>query len=102
MNRFARKETQISMVTNFRIKRDYQDHELHLRLSGDFNGRSAKELLEVISANGNSYPRVIIHTGGLDHIHPFGRSVFHSFLGSLRNRPLRLRYTGKNAAQFAS
>ena len=102
MSSGARKEIQISMVTNFRIKRDYQDHVLHLRLSGDFNGRSAKELLEVISTNGNSCPRVIIHTGGLGRIHPFGRSVFHSFLGSLRNRPLRLRYTGKNAAQFAS
>jgi len=88
------------MATNFKIQSDYQDHELHLRLSGDFNGRSAKELLEVIGTNGYSYPRVIVHTGGLGLIHPFGRSVFNSFLGALRNRPLCLMYTGKHAAHF--
>ncbi len=90
------------MATDFTIEREYQDHELHLRLSGDFTGRSAKELLEVISTDGCSYPRVIVHTGGLGHVRPFGRSVFHSFFGSLRNRPLRLQYTGKHAAHFAS
>jgi len=102
MNNLRGKEISIPMTTNFRIERDDQGPELHLRLSGDFNGRSAKRLLEAISTGGKSYPRVIVHTSGLDQIHPFGRSVFNSFLGSLRNRPLHLMYTGKNATQFNS
>jgi anti-anti-sigma regulatory factor len=89
------------MGSEFRISVHKNDHEIHLKLAGDFDGISAHELLDVLKLCGNRPSRVFVHTGSLRDIHPFGRKVFHSNLTMLKGRSMKLIFTGEKASQLA-
>lgn len=64
------------MAANFRIFSHQNKDVLHVKVSGDFDGSSAHELIHVIK-NHNGTPRnIYIHTAGLSCVYPFGMDVF--------------------------
>ena len=90
------------MATNFKVFVHRNSENVHLLLTGDFDGTSAYELLEVMRRNSFRASRVFIHTASLRHIEPFGRAVFCNNLNAFKARSLRLFFTGNKASQLAS
>ena len=88
------------MATNFRITVHRNGKNLHLKLTGDFDGTSAHELLNVLKRYSTRTARIFIHTSGLRNVHPFGLNVFHNNLGALKERSLTLVFTGEHASQL--
>jgi hypothetical protein len=89
------------MARNFRISVHRNSENLHVKLMGDFDGTSARELLAVLEKYSNCTSTVFIHTACLRNIHPFGVSVFQSNLDVLKGKPVKLVFTGENALQLA-
>jgi len=86
------------MASNFTISILRKDKNLHLNLSGDFDGSSASELNHVIGATCRDVSQVYIHTDRLTgKIHPFGLSIFHNNLKVLMKNSSRFILTGKYA-----
>ena len=82
------------MATNFRIVSEKNQGGLHLRLTGDFDGSSACELVNALEACKESAGNIVIDTCGLLSIHPFGKGVFQKFC-AVRKLPLNITFTGK-------
>lgn len=89
------------MAANFRICVHRNSENLHLKLMGDFDGSSACELLNMLEKSASGVYRIIIHTGCLKHIHPFGRDTFQENLRRLKNDTAPILFTGENASQIA-
>lgn len=89
------------MATNFKIFVHKNSENLHLKLTGDFDGSSAYELLNVLKSNCIGTSKVFIHTNCLNRIHPFGREIFHKKLKALNNRSISVLFTGEEALQPA-
>jgi hypothetical protein len=89
------------MASNFKISVHRNSENLHLKLTGDFDGSSAWELLNVLKKRSNGARKVIVHTSCLNNIYPFGRDTFHQILSDLDGPKPRLMFTGENANQLA-
>jgi hypothetical protein len=89
------------MAMNFKIFVHRNCENVHLKLTGDFDGSSAYELLDVMRRNSFRASRVFIHTESLKQIEPFGREVFRNNLNAVKTTSLRLLFTGNNARQLA-
>ncbi len=89
------------MASNFRISIHRNSNRLELNLTGDFDGTSACELLNVLQGNSDGVTRVFINTSSLREIYPFGRDTFQNNLYRLKKKPMRLVFTGKNATSIA-
>ncbi len=89
------------MASNFRISVHRNSENLHLKLTGDFDGSSAWQLLNLLKTRSNDVYRVVIHTSCLNNIYPFGRDTFHRNLSDLNDPSPRLMFTGENADQIA-
>jgi hypothetical protein len=89
------------MATNFMISVHRNSETLHLKLRGDFDGRSARQLLDILRRYSHGTSRVFIHTACLGAIQPLGLSVFHHHLESLKGRSLELLLTGEHAPRLA-
>lgn len=79
------------MAANFRISRRRDRSVLHVRLSGDFDGSSAFELLQNIKNDCKGMTKVIIDTNGLRDIDPFGKYMFQKNICVLNDFRLKLR-----------
>ena len=90
------------MAKNFKVFVHRNSENVHLKLTGDFDGTSAHELLDVMRRNSFRTSRVFIHTESLEQIDPFGREVFRNNLNAVKTTSLRLLFTGSNARQLAS
>jgi anti-anti-sigma regulatory factor len=88
------------MATNFKIHMKSDRDSVLIRLSGDFDGSSALELLHMLSLRCNGKRKVIIHTGALGEIHPFGRDTFLNNLSRLNGKSIHLRFEGEKSAQI--
>jgi hypothetical protein len=90
------------MASNFRIFTHRNSDNMHLKLSGDFDGSSAFQLLNLLKkcANNGTY-KIFIHTGSLNNIHPFGRDTFRKNLCDLNGRATQLLFTGEHAGKIA-
>lgn len=76
---------------------------MHLKLTGDFDGSSACQLLEFLNTRANGVYSIVIHTSLLKNIYPFGRNIFRQNLGNLdgnSHRP-QILFTGENASLLA-
>ena len=73
------------MAANFRIHIHRQKTDLNLELTGDFDGSSAFELIDVLRAYNGKAKKMVIDTGGISSVHPFGLRVFqkHCSINSL-------------------
>jgi hypothetical protein len=89
------------MAKNFKVFVHRNSENVHLKLTGDFDGTSAYELLDVMKRNSFRASRVFIHTESLKQIEPFGREVFRNNLNAVKTTSLRVSFTGNNARQLA-
>ena len=88
------------MACNFRILVHKNSDNLHLKLTGDFDGSAAHQLINSLKTNKRKVSRIFIHTGSLNDIYPFGRDVFLSNLDVINGQPVTLIFTGEKAAQL--
>lgn len=89
------------MPSNFRIFAHKNSDNLHLKLTGDFDGSSALQLINHLKERGRGVSRVFIHTNCLKDIHPFGQQVFQRNLSTLDRQSISYVFTGENAVQLA-
>ena len=82
------------MASNFKISSQKNKGKLLIRLTGDFDGSSACELINTLEAYHGSIGNVVVDTCGLLSIHPFGRGVFHKYC-SVKKLPVNVTFTGK-------
>ena len=85
------------MSSNFGISVYRSNKILHLKLSGDFDGSSALQLIHLMLNCLEEAEQVIIHTGSISRIEPFGLNVFRYNLGSLLRHPTKFVFIGENA-----
>jgi anti-anti-sigma regulatory factor len=90
------------MALSFRIVMHENSEHLHLSLLGDFDGSSAFELLEVLKNRAHAVQKVLIHTSGLEEVHPFGVGVFEKRANELKKDLRKIHFTGDKAKQFSS
>ena len=90
------------MALNFKIKTSKVDNErIVIRMSGDFDGSSAWELIHKMNEYSETYEVIEVDTDGLKELIPFGRSTFMSHGKSLRQTPSRFVVTGGYAPYFS-
>jgi anti-anti-sigma regulatory factor len=83
------------MAMNFRIFHLRSSNSVHLTLDGDFDGTSAYELLNTLSACGKDVDQIFINTNGLKSIHPFGQVVLYRNISDLGSGTLNLVFLGE-------
>lgn len=89
------------MASNFKIVIQRKNGDLQLKLSGDFDGSSAFELINTLKAHDSRGEKIVVHTEGLSAIHPFGLGVFQKNYSS-NKMPCGLSFTGKYGDMIAS
>lgn len=89
------------MAVNFRIKTSHVGDDLHINLSGDFDGSSACELLNNLEDNSGNIRRIFIDTTGLKDVHPFGQAIFENQLPSAGKFDRKIMLIGKYAKKIA-
>lgn len=88
------------VAANFKISVRRENCILHLKLNGHFDGSSAHELIHLLQKLCKGASKVFIHTGGLRHLHPFGRSTFRNNLPLLARQGIDIVLAGENAGQM--
>ncbi|MFO7554987.1 MAG: hypothetical protein R6W88_07260 [Desulfobacterales bacterium] len=68
------------MASNFNIYSLKTKQSLHLKLTGDFDGSSAHELINTLTERCKGIYDIFIDTNDLKSIHPFGIEVFQKNL----------------------
>ncbi|MBI4772962.1 MAG: hypothetical protein HY788_02070 [Deltaproteobacteria bacterium] len=89
------------MAGNFNILMHISGSNLHLRLTGDFDGSSAYELINLLKTKRTRFSKVFIHTNGLKKVLPFGKEVFRSQSGFKQNDSAAIIFTGECAPDLA-
>jgi hypothetical protein len=89
------------MASNFRILSHETRDSLHLKLTGDFDGNSAHELINTLIGRGTGFYQIFIDTNDIKTIHPFGRDVFQKKLGSFNKQFSNLIFIGGNEHKIA-
>jgi len=82
------------MAKNFRITSRRKGNAIYLRLSGDFDGMSAMELIYAIKDHTGSADTIFIETHDLCALVPFGRDVFQKHLCFSPQKSQKLIFTG--------
>ena len=72
------------MAANFKIQKENQTQGLCLKLTGDFDGTSALELVDVLSVCSKMADKIFLDTGGLQEVWGFGQAVFEDACSDLR------------------
>ena len=89
------------MASNFKVLIHRNGDNLHLKLFGDFDSISARQLIEILKRDRRSASRIFIHTATLREIHPFGARLFREGLLSGTTDSDPLVFTGEGAAALA-
>lgn len=84
------------MANNFHMFTHKTTEALHVKLTGDFDGSSASELVNALSDIKNRYHQIFINTTELNNIHPFGQEVLQSRLSEFKDRGPGVVFIGKN------
>jgi hypothetical protein len=87
------------MANNFHMFTHKTTETLHVKLTGDFDGSSASELINALSDNQNRYYQIFINTTELNDIHPFGQEVLQSRLSEFNDQGTGVIFIGKNLGQ---
>ena len=88
------------MAANFRIQIHRKNADLNLELTGDFDGSSAFELINILRENNGKTRKLVIDTRGISSIHPFGLRVFQKHC-SINSLSKDLTFTGRNGSTMA-
>ena len=89
------------MASNFKIYILKNRESIHLRLTGDFDGSSAHELINILKEHGNSFWDIYIDTNELKMIHPFGRDAFQKNLNGIKKQLSNLIFVEANKHKIA-
>lgn len=86
------------MANNFHIFQHKTKESLHIKLTGDFDGSSASELINLVK-NQNSCYQIFINTTEVKTIDPFGLDVLQNRLSEIRDQGPGVIFIGKNIGQ---
>ncbi len=89
------------MAANFRISQNRRSNTLYLKLSGDFDGTSALELIHVLMNCPSDIGKIYIDTCGLTSLQSFGQNVFLKNCAVSRNMFNKMIFTGNYGRQIA-
>ena len=91
------------MSSKFKISKQRQKDNLHLRLAGDFNDMSICELIDVLKDNCSGTNQVFIHTDNLENvsISGIGRDVFKRNLNNFSSSSINIRFPEVKGNPFA-
>jgi hypothetical protein len=79
------------MAGNFNMSVSNSGDYVRLKLSGDFDGSSACELANLLNCGAlSNASKILVDTGSLKHIHPYGVDVLNTRLHTLNQE--RFRY----------
>ena len=90
------------MASNFKIYSFKTSDSLHLKLTGDFDGSSAYELINTLADYGKGIYDIFINTNDLKSVHPFGRQVFQKQFSALRKQFNGITFVGRNKQEMGS
>ncbi|MBW2312012.1 MAG: hypothetical protein JRF35_13235 [Deltaproteobacteria bacterium] len=90
------------MSKDFQIFVHNNDGNLHLKLMGDLDEDSAREVLKTVRGRSHAASRVFIHTSGLRRIYPEAQKVFHENNDFMELQTIPVMFTGEKAGQLAS
>ena len=83
------------MALNFRINRKRKNSRLYLKLSGDFDGSSALELVRELERASAKADSVYVDTCGLSSVLDFGEEVFLKKCPITSNADQKLIFCGE-------
>lgn len=89
------------MSTDFQVVVHKEESTLHLKLRGDFDEDSAREVLKAVRKRSHATSRVFIHTNGLRQIHPEAKELFHGNNDFTKMQSIPVIFTGEKAEQLA-
>ncbi len=89
------------MGDNFKIFIHRNETCLHLKLYGEFDGKAAQELLNILKRRGRKSSRVFIHTSSLSRVNPMGTALFKESCEGVRGKSSSLIFTGEHASRLA-
>ena len=89
------------MADNFKIYVHRNSENLHLKLAGDLDGHSVRQLIAALQKNAYRADKIFIHTLGLQHIDPLGRDLFQDTIGQMNPGMPQILLTGTHASQLA-
>lgn len=89
------------MASNFHVFFYETRDTLHLRLSGDFDGTSAFQLLETLKKQKAGFDQIFIDVNNLKTIYPFALEVFQKEINSYGQKADNFIFLGKNGYNFS-
>jgi hypothetical protein len=89
------------MASNFKILVHRNSENLHLRLTGDFDGTSAQKLLNVLDENCANVRKIFVHTCCLKKIYPSAQELLKRNHHFTNGQSASLIFTGDNATKIA-
>jgi hypothetical protein len=92
-------ERRTRMAKNFHMFTHKTTETLHVKLTGDFDGSSASELVNALAESQNRYFQIFINTTELNDIHPFGREVLQRRMSEFKDRGPGVIFIGKKLGQ---
>jgi len=84
------------MASNFHMFTHKTTDTLHIKLTGDFDGSSASELVNFLANNQTRYYQIFINTTDLKSIYPFGLEVLQHRLSEIGDQAVGMIFLGKN------
>ena len=90
------------MAANFQIYSFKTSESLHLKLTGDFDGSSANELIKTLITNGTGFWNIFIDTDNLKTIHPINRDMFQKNLKISKKQLNNVIFIGINKNMFTA
>ena len=89
------------MALNFHVFSYETRDTLHLRLSVDFDGTSAFQLLETLKNQKAGFDQIFIDVNNLKTIYPFALEVFKKEVNSYDQKTDNFIFLGKNGYNFS-
>jgi len=89
------------MASNFHVFSYKTRDTLHLRLSGDFDGTSAFQLLKTLKKQKAGFDQIFIDVNNLKTIYPFALEVFQKEMNSYDQKTDNFIFLGKNGYNFS-
>ena len=84
------------MASNFQIKHYNFDNILFLRLIGDFDEDSARELTNTLIEKSDAFSEIYLETNELNSVYSFDRNSFNKKLDSIKKQVNNLIIIGLN------
>ncbi len=90
------------MANNFQMFIRKTTKAIHIKLTGDFDGSSASELINTLAEKQGRRHQIFINTSKLGTIHPFGQEVLQRRLPEIGSNRPGLVFIGKKIGQASN